>query len=522
MIGRPCVESGSLAAGLDRRDGHSTSSIIYCLLALPHTIPRNTTASPQLAISTPPENRPTSSFLRLPILPHLAAWTHCGPEESRQGALSGDQALAWSAWQAYLAQRDQPRPLGELLPSQTLSLAWALAEIPGIEDVEALRSRLAAIAGPPRGRRTQQLVDQWLGQANVGPTVHTPGVAAGANKRGRAGSGDHTPGVAAGANKRATVGAGDHTPGVAAGANKRATVGAGDHTPGVAAGANKRATVGAGDHTPGVAAGANRRATVSPGGHAGRDGSRCDCGRVLEALAWCHALPGACHWLGPDAWWQLLQSLLVLAGEAADVRLAEEPLLNQLLAGELRLALASLFPEIEACRKLGGPARESLSAGLVDLLDGEGVPHGKYLDLLRPLLACWTRVLAQEGCCSDAAKVQYQWLVLSTLRLARCDGTHVFSTRPATGRGRAVGDAELLQAALRLGGDEQDRTIAGQCVSGPASGRRVAGAANRRRTNKRQQARTRHAPRDASPHAEREEYKGTALPALLPTANGPE
>ncbi len=74
--------------------------------------------------------------------------------------------------------------------------------------------------------------------------------------------------------------------------------------------------------------------------------------------------------------------------------LVEEPLLNQLLAGELRLTLACLLPEIEACHKLAGPARESLSAGLVDLLDGEGTPHGRYLGLLRPLLACWTRVLA--------------------------------------------------------------------------------------------------------------------------------
>jgi hypothetical protein len=337
-----------------------------------------------LAISTPAENRHSPGPLRLPILPHLAAWSRPGPEESRKGPISGDHALAWSAWQAYLAQRDYPRPLGELLPSRTPPLAWALAEIPGIEDLDAVRSRLTAIGCPPRGRRAERLVDQWLGQV---------------------------------------------------------------------------------------------------------EGSRRDCGRVLEALAWCHALPRVCQSLAPDAWWQLLQGLLVLAGEAAAAGLAEEPLLNQLLAGELRLTLACLLPEIEACHKLAGPAKESLSAGLLDLLDGEGTPHGKYLGLLRPLLACWTRVLALGSQIvertsvrsgrnefrptlpwSDAAQVQYQWLVQSTLRLSRCDGTHVFSTRPTTGRSRAAaGDADLLQAALQLGGNQQDRAIAGRCFTPLAS-----------------------------------------------------
>ena len=376
------------------------------------TIPLDHNCEPALAISTPAENRHFPGPLRLPILPYLAAWNRSGPEQSRKGPISGEHALAWSAWQAYLAQRDHPRPLDELLPSRTPPLAWALAEIPGIEDVDAVRSRLTAIGCLPRGRRAERLLDQWLGRAEVSPGVHTAG----------------------------------------------------------------------------VAAGANRHAPVSPGVHAGPEGSHRDCGRVLEALAWCHALPGVCQSLSPDAWWQLLQGLLVLAGEAAAVRLAEEPLVNQLLAGELRLTLACLLPEIEACHKLAGPARESLSAGLVDLLDGEGTPHGKHLGLLRPLLACWTRVLALGSPTlpwSDAAQVQYQWLVQSTLRLSRSDGAHVFSTRPTTGRSRAAaGDADLLEAALQLGGNQQDRAIARQCFSRLLIVRRPAAGAKNRRTGK--------------------------------------
>jgi hypothetical protein len=321
--------------------------------------------------------------------------------------------LAWSAWQAYLAQRDHPRPLGELLSSRTPPLAWALAEIPGIKDVEAVRSRLAAIL--------------------------------------RAAGNDTSP--------------------------KRKP--APQPSPSLA-----------------LRAGVDRPISSL---------QRHDCGLALEALAWCHALPGLCQSLAPDAWWQLLQSLLALAVEAPD--LADDPLGNQLLAGELRFALACLLPEIEACHKLAGPAKESFSAGLVDLLDGEGMPHGKYLGLLRPLLACWTRVLVLGSQISsvpsqgqprrvvvertsarskrtevgptrpwsDAAQVQYQWLVRTTLRLSRGDGVQVFSTRPTRSPSRAAaGDTELLRAALQLGGDEEDRAIAGQCFT-PAVGSAMGG-----------------------------------------------
>ena len=74
--------------------------------------------------------------------------------------------------------------------------------------------------------------------------------------------------------------------------------------------------------------------------------------------------------------------------------LFSDPLARQLLAGELPLTLAYLFGEIAPCRKLGRQARRELSAGLVELLDGEGLPHAEHLLLLRPLLACWTRCRA--------------------------------------------------------------------------------------------------------------------------------
>jgi len=181
---------------------------------------------------------------------------------------------------------------------------------------------------------------------------------------------------------------------------------------------------------------------------------------ALEALACGRAIICLAAALSPDVWWALLDHLLVAAADAARIELDDDPLAHQLLSGELPLTLAYLLPEIAPCRKLESAARCSLSSGLVSLLDGEGLPHGKHLGLLRPLLACWTRCRAlggelEGGCWTKAAEDQYQWLVRQALRLARDDGSQVFS------RGSAGAfHQELLAAALRLGGDADDRRIA--------------------------------------------------------------
>ena len=181
---------------------------------------------------------------------------------------------------------------------------------------------------------------------------------------------------------------------------------------------------------------------------------------ALEALACCHALPRLAAVLSSEVWWALLDHLLCAVADAGGIELDRDPLAHQLLAGELALTLGGLLPEITPCRKLLPAARRALSAGLVDLLDGEGLPHGKHLALLRPLLACWTRCRAvgeklQRGCWSKSAQTQYEWLVRQGLRLARRDGTQVFSARRAADR-----TGELFEAALRFGGDDDDRDIA--------------------------------------------------------------
>lgn len=184
-----------------------------------------------------------------------------------------------------------------------------------------------------------------------------------------------------------------------------------------------------------------------------------DVSYALEVLAWCHALPR----LSPAVGAMLLDHLFYAVTVAQTLRLQDQPLIHQLLGGELPLTLARSLPGLAAGHGLGS-ARRMLSAGLRELLDGQGLPHARYLDLLRPLLACWTRcrALGQQipgGCWSEAAETQYQWLVRNALRLSRPDGSHVFSQDASS-----AWNPHLFQAALRLGGDEDDREIAARLL----------------------------------------------------------
>ncbi len=189
-------------------------------------------------------------------------------------------------------------------------------------------------------------------------------------------------------------------------------------------------------------------------------------GYLLEALAWCHALPQLARYLPPNLWWQMHDCLSDLVGDAGAVAPQEDPLIHQMAAGELPLALSYLFPEIRPCRKLAKEARRALSAGPIDLVDGEGLPHAEHLGLLRPLLACWTRCRAigdelSKGCWSNTAQARYELLIRSALRLTRFDGTHVFS------RGSAGPWCEdLFHEALRFSDDPHGDQIAVRALPG--------------------------------------------------------
>jgi hypothetical protein len=182
---------------------------------------------------------------------------------------------------------------------------------------------------------------------------------------------------------------------------------------------------------------------------------------AYECLAWCHAAPRLAATLDAPLWWELLATLIDAVATAQRViRVNEDPLSHQLLSGELALTLAYLFPEIKACRKMRKTATAALSRGIDDLLDGEGLPHARYLASFRPLIACWTRckllaTASDHPCFHGEAQLQFEWVVRQMLRLSRHDGSQVL-----TPGNEGQWAPKLFEAALGIEGDDDDWTIA--------------------------------------------------------------
>jgi hypothetical protein len=181
---------------------------------------------------------------------------------------------------------------------------------------------------------------------------------------------------------------------------------------------------------------------------------------ALEVLWQCRLLPRLASELPPDQWWAMMDQMFAAVADAEAIPQEENPLVHQLLRGELALTLAYLFPEINPCRELGQVANRALSYGFQELLDGQGFPHARHLHLLRPLLACWTRCRSMrdgvpEGCWTPAAEEQYLWLIRNALRLTRPDGSVVLSSYPSSGN-----DMDLFIAATELSGKKSLLRIA--------------------------------------------------------------
>jgi hypothetical protein len=195
---------------------------------------------------------------------------------------------------------------------------------------------------------------------------------------------------------------------------------------------------------------------------------------ALECLAWCQALPRLAHSLAERGWWELLQYLVDATATDDRTSWLTRPVAAQLIGGELPLALACQFPEVAACRELAGRGRKILAEGMLELLDGEGLPHARHLPHLRTLLACWTRAgyldrLCGGGRLSAEAREQYRWLVLQTLRLTRHDGCPAFAL-PA----QDASCRDLCRAAVALGGRSVEQFLARRVLDGVGLSRRGA------------------------------------------------
>jgi len=183
----------------------------------------------------------------------------------------------------------------------------------------------------------------------------------------------------------------------------------------------------------------------------------------LECLYWTHLLPQLACLLDAAVWWRLVEQLANIAIDAQEQQPAEElnrVLQSHLLAGELPLSLAYLFPEVSPLWALRKPARKSLGDGIDALTDGEGMPAAWVFPVLPALAACWTRARAigeklKGNCWNAQAETQFEWFARQALRLTRCDGTLALTDAP-----REAWSPAMLTAMLRLAGDASDRGAA--------------------------------------------------------------
>lgn len=183
---------------------------------------------------------------------------------------------------------------------------------------------------------------------------------------------------------------------------------------------------------------------------------------ALAALAWCYTLPQLAEVVAYDQWNELYLHLTATAADA--VSQAADPLVSQLLAGELSLALAYLLPELASQASRATAGEQTVAAGLNDLLDDEGMPGARHLDQLRPLLACWTRCHRLQQALeldrwSSELHERFERLVTNALRLTRRDGSQLLVPP------RATSELEpLLKAALRIADSRPVRRVAERVV----------------------------------------------------------
>ena len=148
---------------------------------------------------------------------------------------------------------------------------------------------------------------------------------------------------------------------------------------------------------------------------------------ALEAIAWAEGLPLLEKILAAEDWLALGELLSSLPAEVDQQTLKDQPLVHQLLAGELAWTLAARLTDAPfpvAWKKAAGRRSPWV---LSQILDRQGMLPAEHFRLLRPLLACWTRcrALAAElpgGGLGPRPEQRYQRLVRNALRCTRPDG----------------------------------------------------------------------------------------------------
>lgn len=171
--------------------------------------------------------------------------------------------------------------------------------------------------------------------------------------------------------------------------------------------------------------------------------------------------------------WKVLDLLADTARHAASWSplepRADLAVAQQMLAVELPLTLAYLFPEMQPLHRLRTGVAERLCQATDELLNRDGLPRAHHLDAMRPLLACWTRCRAmaaelKRGQWPRRAKRQYKALLRQSLRWTDADGRLALHSDGDPWRG------DFLKAALRIGGGKKDAAAARRLLADKKAG----------------------------------------------------
>ena len=174
---------------------------------------------------------------------------------------------------------------------------------------------------------------------------------------------------------------------------------------------------------------------------------------------------------GVDSHVEMLQSIY----EAQAVENAEwmvtEPVVHQILYGEIPLTLGLLFPFLKESDELIDWGRQVLATGMEELLDGDGLPNGAYVSKSGQLLAIWTRCLklcdlSNTECFDVDGQTQFEFFTRQMLRLVRKDGSLVFSSDE-------VPLKKLLQSSLSCYHDDDDVALASILLSKSGKAKKV-------------------------------------------------
>lgn len=211
---------------------------------------------------------------------------------------------------------------------------------------------------------------------------------------------------------------------------------------------------------------------------------------ALGCLAAAHVLNRLGQHLCPDSGWPLIDFLYATADDSrawcADVDGGCGAILaQQLVAGELPLTLSYLFDDVAPAAALRRTGRKHLAAGLAAVAGEKGFVRASHLEVLRPLIACWSRSRAigkqiDKGAWNRTAQQQLHSLVRQSLRWTDAGGR-----QPLVDGHVTCWTPDFLAAAIRFGGTKREAAAARSLFAGrslaaeiPATKRKPAKPAN--------------------------------------------